>query len=848
MRETIQRSTLLLVSVALLIVLTAGVMSIPVAAESTGTEAEPDEIEVDHPDAVGSDGEFEITVQTINSAGTVVEIEPNGFDVELISDAAVQIDDNRVEFLDPAVDNSSYTIIVDVEGGTANDTVEIVTWMNAEHQEAAAHVTTSSVEITPDTPADVPEIVYDTNFLPEKNDTIEVEITATVPESKPDVIESYSAIWFRGESVDVRQADGFEDRGDQIIHDRESPTATATVQWNPTVENSRFDGIDFGASEEWAFVHMSQTGFDGFEQRFKPDGALGENWAFIGEHDRYSHQGYGQEIDLIVPEAADMSEDPNAVLDSLLYESRHLRVDARNEQLTVFATTDPIRGGGLASGNNLEVRADEGRELSGNTWGHEYVHTRQEATTLTDADWLTEAEATYYQHLLAYKQEHLQRSYGSDPYFTTLQESLEIGDSHTNVTLADPDTWQSRSDYDKGALVLAALDAEIRGQTNNERNYQDVFRELNQKSTVGHDDFAAAVETVVGEPMDEFMNSYVLGNETPAPPDDPSLYTRGEHTFDINYSVTLANDKKKTAIPGETIDVPIEIHNTGADAGVAVEGTLSTGDLQYDETLATEIGPNQTVTDTVTVTIPENEADGLETLALNLTDADGITANTAVGMDIIDPPSAAIEIEGDGRISEGPPSGEDVIPLLAEETVILNANSSDTDAPVTTYAWDLGPIDKETDDPSVSRTFAEPGTYTVGVTLGDKYGYTNTTTTEVVVTDQPQLNINVPDATVDADDEVELDAIVDNEIGDTEVRWEFPDGTTTTGSKIEHVFEPGEHEITVVATDQYGVATNKSVIVTAEEPEPTDSIPGFGVSVGVAVMVMLGLYLARRRS
>ncbi len=154
------------------------------ATDLTSTTAEVSVL--DHPDTVPADGQFELTVETIASAGTVVEFEFDT-DVALSSSEAVSIEDDRVEFLDITASNSTYTITVDVLGGDDGDMGTISAWVNAESEADAATVETSTVTLDA-------EAIDRVALEPTETTTIgvgeEVQFTATAYTAFDDPIES----------------------------------------------------------------------------------------------------------------------------------------------------------------------------------------------------------------------------------------------------------------------------------------------------------------------------------------------------------------------------------------------------------------------------------------------------------------------------------------------------------------------------------------------------------------------------------------------------------------------------------------------------------------------------------
>lgn len=125
------------VLVGLLALLSVGALGAPTIGEQVTTDADGEVVAVSHPPTVSPDGEFEVVVETEHSAGTVVAFDTDAFAVNLSSDDAVTAEDNRVEFLDPTATDSTYTIDVDVDGGTESDVGNITAWVNEAGRDAA---------------------------------------------------------------------------------------------------------------------------------------------------------------------------------------------------------------------------------------------------------------------------------------------------------------------------------------------------------------------------------------------------------------------------------------------------------------------------------------------------------------------------------------------------------------------------------------------------------------------------------------------------------------------------------------------------------------------------------------
>ena len=103
-------------------------------------------VSIDHDETVPPDGSFEITVETSNSAGTTVAVEPTGFDVDISSDSGT-VDGNQIRFLDVSGGDSTHTVTVDIIGGEDGASAEIAAWVNAGDRSDADDVATSTINL-----------------------------------------------------------------------------------------------------------------------------------------------------------------------------------------------------------------------------------------------------------------------------------------------------------------------------------------------------------------------------------------------------------------------------------------------------------------------------------------------------------------------------------------------------------------------------------------------------------------------------------------------------------------------------------------------------------------------------
>ena len=359
-------------------------------------------------------------------------------------------------------------------------------------------------EVTPDTDrsvtqsaaADVTQsddTIVQTNryaLTPDRPGSVRVTLTYDVP----DRVQSLETQLLS--EVTVTDTDGF-DRVDGTTYewDESGSTASITVRYEvnetttrtgPEAAEGRYLFADVG---EWALFRgvrtrseWRYTGGDGSvtldrHQRTAGPGAVGERVVYLGAVSTTERTANGQTFRLVVPEAAEPSESPEAILSSLTSASQSLRIGDRDEDVVVFAApTDRVEWGvrGLATGDaDMWVRDFERLDEPANVWLHEYVHTRQAFGTTRETRWLTEGTAQYYAALLTLEQERIE--------FEAFRRSLGAGERSTydDVVLSTPSTWTANANYVKGALASGRIDLALRAATNQSGTLEGVMRELN---------------------------------------------------------------------------------------------------------------------------------------------------------------------------------------------------------------------------------------------------------------------------------------------------------------------------------------------------------------------------------
>ncbi|ELZ10917.1 hypothetical protein C479_08898 [Halovivax asiaticus JCM 14624] len=420
-----------------------------------------------------------------------------------------------------------------------------------------------------------------------------------------------------------------------------APTVTLGVEANrqyqegghrSTATAQRGGDLDFAETGEWGIVAVPQLSY-GWQYRrghsisvertvsVDGEGAVGETIAVFGPVEEYVSEANGERHRLVVPEAADLAESPEAILQALSGASQGLDVGARNDEFFVVAA--PVgevdwRAAGLQYGDSdAWVRADADLERPGNVWLHEYTHSRQPFAgvgngTTAATRWLVEGQADYYAATLALELGYVE--------YDAFRRFVERGSRYPydQGVLADPGTWADReTTYARGPLALLAIDREIRRATDGDRSLQGVFRRVGAaEQPLELAEFYAAVEDVGGPDAVATAERVV---ETETIPDTRSesayrsLFAVEPTAFDAAFAeepISIAGpyrdgsvDELDELVPGETATIPITVTNVDAtagyyDAALAVDGEI------VDAT-AGQLGAGERTTETVALTPSE---------------------------------------------------------------------------------------------------------------------------------------------------------------------------------------------------------------------------------------------------
>ncbi|ADB58989.1 hypothetical protein Htur_0088 [Haloterrigena turkmenica DSM 5511] len=472
--------------------------------------------------------------------------------------------------------------------------------------------------------------------LPDRPDVYEAEFTFDIPEPMSSLTVDLE------DEAEVQSTDGFEatDEGTyRWTGDGEAPSIRVRLPADRTGTGARVDssrsGYSFVDTGEWGVVPVPGVSVSyrreadvsiGIEETVTVDGpgATGGDIAVFGPVTEYERTENGETIRLVVPEAADLHEDPDDILEALGDASDRLSIAPSDEEVFVAAVPSDADWGsrGLQYGAaDAWVRADAPLSEASNVWLHEYVHVHQRfanGEVGSDAEWLVEGGAEYHAASLAYEQGLIS--------FSEFRDHVERGERspYADGVLAEPETWgHERTDYTKGALVYGELDRQLREATDGDRRLEDIVRTLNaQDERVTAADVLAALEAAGGNELRASAERYAHTTST------PEMWSYYEHqaTFGQSRTATTSGlgDEPVTvdgrewerwdraalsgpateigagdvlAVPArERVTVPVALENVDDRAGTADATLQVDGDVVATERRVLEAGERATAT------------------------------------------------------------------------------------------------------------------------------------------------------------------------------------------------------------------------------------------------------------
>ncbi len=209
---------------------------------------------------------------------------------------------------------------------------------------------------------------------------------------------------------------------------------------------------------------------------------------------------------------------------------------------------------------------------------------------------------------------------------------------------------------------------------------------------------------------------------------------------------------------------------------------------------------------------------GPRVVTLTVTDDDGATATTTANVDVRARPSADFDV---------PSTGTAGIPVAFD-----GSPSSDPDGTIVLYAWTFGDGDSA-NGATTTHVYDAAGTYTVGLTVTDDDGLTDTITTNITIAapvNQPPVAVaSASPLTAATDAAVRFDSVGSNDPDGTIVSyaWDFGDGATGAGVSPTHRYDDdGTWVATLTVTDDRGGIGTDTVTVTITNRPPVAAVSG----------------------
>ena len=168
--------------------------------------------------------------------------------------------------------------------------------------------------------------------------------------------------------------------------------------------------------------------------------------------------------------------------------------------------------------------------------------------------------------------------------------------------------------------------------------------------------------------------------------------------------------------------------------------------------------------------------------------------------------------------SNRPPTAAFTAMVDKLKLAVDGSGSGDPDGPIATYAWEFGDGSTAT-GVNATHTYANPGQYTVKLTVTDALGLTavKTSTVTVVANQSPTAGFTTTTDQLSVAVDAGTSSDPDGDIAT--YAWDFGDGKKGTGKNAEHAYDvPGTYTVTLTVTDDDGATATTTAPVTAELP------------------------------
>ncbi len=196
-------------------------------------------------------------------------------------------------------------------------------------------------------------------------------------------------------------------------------------------------------------------------------------WALVGATKTATVPTDGTTLTVVVPAGGDVDPGRKAGFIEAFAGPYSLSGDTDSVVLVSVPDTFPNRGLMYADDRGYVTTKSFWDGDAHSVWIHEYIHARQDFRTADGMTWFREASARYLSQ--RFMQEQYEGVTTSDVHAALAGRSED-----TAVTLANRTTWAgTTAHYHVGARLLAAIDAEIRAESEGDHTLVNVFRAMN---------------------------------------------------------------------------------------------------------------------------------------------------------------------------------------------------------------------------------------------------------------------------------------------------------------------------------------------------------------------------------
>lgn len=147
------------------------------------------------------------------------------------------------------------------------------------------------------------------------------------------------------------------------------------------------------------------------------------------------------------------------------------------------------------------------------------------------------------------------------------------------------------------------------------------------------------------------------------------------------------------------------------------------------------------------------------------------------------------------------------------ETVSFTANASDPDGSIQSYQWEFGDGSSGSGS-NPTHTFDSEGSYTVRLTVEDDQEASSsaTRTVDVQANRAPNVDFSFSPESPRAGNAISFTANANDPDGSVqEYQWDFGDGSTASGSSVEHSFDlKGSYSVRLTVEDELGVTSSQT--------------------------------------